>query len=59
MTSMMTLKVSIEMIMCLMRVETLYREIRRVKRALKRDALNGLEKLRRSHLSLMPVASHN
>ena len=39
----MALKVSIEMITCLMRVEALYREIKRVKRALKSDALNGLK----------------
>ena len=55
----MALKVSIEMIMCLMRLESLYREIIRVKRALKSDALNGLKKDRRNHLLLMPMARHN
>ena len=34
------LKASIEMIMCLMRKETLYKEIKRVKMALKSNALN-------------------
>ena len=37
-----TLKVSIETITSLLRVEALYRDIRRVKRALKSDSLNGL-----------------
>ena len=36
------LKMSIEMIMQLLRVETLYRYIKRVKRTLKSDAPNGL-----------------
>lgn len=40
--NMMALKVSIEMIMCLLRVEALYREMKRVKKTLKSDALNGL-----------------
>ena len=52
------LKASIEMIMCLMRKETLYKEIKRVKRTLKSDALNGLEWPKRSHLLLMPTAKH-
>ena len=38
-----TPKVSIEMITCLIRMEALYRDIRRVKRALKIDTLNGLK----------------
>lgn len=37
------LKVSIEMITCVLRVETLYKDIKRIKTTLKRDALDGLE----------------
>lgn len=37
------LKVSIEMITCVLRVETLYKDIKMIKTTLKRDALDGLE----------------
>ena len=45
----MTLKMNIETIMCLMRVEALYQEIRRVKKTLKSDAQKGLGVLGRNN----------
>ena len=53
-----TLKMNIETIMFLMRVEALYQEIGRVKRTLKSDAQKGFGWPRKSHLSMTLTTRH-
>ena len=54
----MTLKMNIETIMCLTRVEALYQEIRRVKKTLKSDAQKGFGFPRKKQFSLTPTTRH-
>ena len=53
-----TLKMNIETIMFLMRVEALYQEIGRVKRTLKSDAQKGFGWPRKSDLSMTLTTRH-